>query len=50
MKGSNPRIDYALTMIEPIRNFLKQDVADETTWDDTLAQLDELLASHPFKN
>jgi len=49
-KGSNPRIDYALTMIDQIRQFQKQDISQETTWENTLAQLEELMANYPFAN
>jgi flagellum-specific ATP synthase len=49
-KGSNPRIDYALSMIDNIRAFQKQDVSEETSWEETLTGLNELLANYPFKS
>lgn len=49
-RGSNPKIDYALSMIERIREFQKQDISEAAPWEDTVEQLDDLLASYPFKN
>ncbi|MEE2828157.1 MAG: FliI/YscN family ATPase [Myxococcota bacterium] len=40
--GSNPRIDRALQMIEPIRSFLRQDIDDDAEPEGTLGRLAEL--------
>jgi len=36
---SNPRIDHALAMIEPVRSFLKQGIDEKCPFDATLARL-----------
>jgi len=41
-KGSNPVIDQAIQMIDPIREFLRQDVRERTRFDDTVAKLKAL--------
>jgi flagellum-specific ATP synthase len=43
VKGSNPKIDYACTMIEKINVFLQQDIQDRANFDDTLQQLKALF-------
>ena len=43
--GSNPRIDYALERIEPVVAFLKQDVHESATFEESQRQLQRLLAS-----
>ncbi|NMB13223.1 MAG: flagellar protein export ATPase FliI [Firmicutes bacterium] len=42
--GSNPRVDRAIASMEPIRNFLQQDVSEGTAWDTALAGLLELTS------
>lgn len=42
--GSNPRVDRAIALMEPIRNFLQQDVSEGTAWDTALAGLLELTS------
>ncbi|MEJ5228482.1 MAG: FliI/YscN family ATPase [Pseudothermotoga sp.] len=37
--GSNPQIDKAIAMIEPINNFLKQAIDEKPTYDETVKQL-----------
>ena len=45
VKGSNARIDQAIQMIDSINNYLKQDVSDKSTFDESVAKLEELLVS-----
>lgn len=42
-KGSNNNIDYAITKIDAVNNFLMQDVNDKFTMEETLSQLEELF-------
>lgn len=42
VKGSNPRIDDALAHIEPVTEFLRQDVDESAPWDDTVERLARL--------
>ncbi|HHV93181.1 MAG TPA: flagellar protein export ATPase FliI [Firmicutes bacterium] len=42
--GSNPRVDRAISLIEPIRGFLKQDIFEKSTFDDALTGLLDLTA------
>ncbi|MGJ8454004.1 FliI/YscN family ATPase [Pseudothermotoga sp. U03pept] len=37
--GSNPQIDKAIEMIEPINNFLKQAIDEKPSYDETIKQL-----------
>jgi flagellum-specific ATP synthase len=46
-KGSNPDIDAALTMIDPIRSFLRQPVAEKATLTQSFQALKKLLADKP---
>lgn len=39
VKGSNQRIDYAISMIDRIREYLRQDIEDETSGDDDILRL-----------
>jgi len=43
VNGSNPKIDYAIEMIEKINSYLKQDVDETTTFDDSVGQLAQLF-------
>lgn len=36
VKGSNPKIDYALTMIDKVNNFLRQDIYEHSEYKDTV--------------
>ncbi len=45
VNGSNPKIDYAIEMIEKINSYLKQDVDETTTFDDSVGQLAQLFES-----
>lgn len=41
--GSNPRIDYALSMIEKVKTFLRQDIGEHFSFSETLSLLEELF-------
>jgi flagellum-specific ATP synthase len=43
-KGSNPKIDYAISKIEATNDFLKQDYSQTTTLKDSLKELGMLLS------
>ena len=43
--GSNPKIDYAITMMGKINRYLKQDIDETTTFDECICQLTELFES-----
>jgi len=40
--GSNPRVDRSISLIDPIKAFLQQDIAESVAWDSALSQLLEL--------
>jgi len=42
-RGSNPRIDYAITKIDAINSFLKQDIGQKAEFADTLLKLTDIL-------
>jgi FliI/YscN family ATPase len=43
VKGSNPRIDWALEHLERVNAYLKQDMNEHTTYEETARRLVELL-------
>ena len=43
VKGSNPQIDHALSKIQNLRSFLKQDMMEKADYKDTIAKLEELI-------
>jgi len=43
VKGSNPKIDYAISMIDKLRSYLKQDMNEKITFEESLAQLKGLF-------
>ncbi|OPZ60258.1 MAG: putative ATP synthase YscN [Synergistetes bacterium ADurb.Bin520] len=43
--GSNPKIDWALANLDAVQTFLRQDVAQHSPFDVTVAQLAKLLPS-----
>ena len=45
VKGSNPRIDYAISMIDKIVDFKKQDMFENTTLEESVKKMEELLAN-----
>jgi flagellum-specific ATP synthase len=42
--GSNPGVDYAVTKIEAINRFLRQNVEDRAPFEDTMAQMRSIIA------
>ncbi len=42
-RGSNPDIDYALDMIQPVLEYLKQDVNDDGNMTESIARLERLF-------
>jgi flagellum-specific ATP synthase len=42
--GSNPKIDYAIDMIEPINQFLRQGIDEEATFETSIAALEGMMA------
>ncbi len=44
VKGSSPKIDYAIERIEPLRSFLKQKIDEKSSLDKTLGWLGEIQA------
>jgi flagellum-specific ATP synthase len=45
--GSNPKIDYAIKMIEKINRYLKQEIDETTPFDESISQLARLFESQP---
>ena len=43
VKGSNPKIDYAISMIDKLRSYLKQDMNEKITFEESLEQLKGLF-------
>lgn len=43
--GSNPKIDYAITMMDKINRYLKQDIDETNTFEDCVSQLMGLFES-----
>ena len=43
VKGSNPQIDHALSKINALRNFLKQDMREKADFDETIGKLNLLI-------
>ena len=39
VKGSNPKIDYALTKIEEVNEFLKQGTFEQVSYEETVERL-----------
>ncbi len=46
VKGSNPKIDFALSMIDRIKDYLKQDVAEDSDFDDTVIRLTNMFTNN----
>lgn len=44
VKGSNPEIDYAITMIDRVNGFLKQDIGEKIDFNQTIKQMRALFA------
>ena len=45
VKGTNPQIDHALSKINLLRSFLKQDMAEKSLYKDTVSRLNEIIAN-----
>jgi len=45
VKGSNPEIDYAITMIDRVNGFLKQDIDEKIDFHHTIGQMRALFAT-----
>jgi len=43
VKGSNPQIDHALTKIQSLRKFLKQDINEKAEYEDTINILESMI-------
>ncbi len=46
--GSNPRIDKAIELIEPVRDFLCQGLDDSTSFEDTISRMVEITRTWEF--
>jgi flagellum-specific ATP synthase len=42
-RGSNPRIDYALSMIDKVKAFLRQSIEEHFSFEETLGALGALF-------
>ncbi len=43
VNGSNPRIDHSIKMIDNVKSFLKQDIEDNISFQDSIKELDSLF-------
>lgn len=43
VSGSNPKIDYAITMFEKINAYLRQDIEETVIYEDSVGQMDRLF-------
>jgi flagellum-specific ATP synthase len=43
VEGSNPKIDYAIEMFDSITNYLRQTIEETVNFEDSIAQLEDLL-------
>jgi flagellum-specific ATP synthase len=43
VEGTNPKIDYAITMIDRINAYLRQDIGETVAFEDSVAQMDLLF-------
>jgi flagellum-specific ATP synthase len=41
--GSNPKIDFAIRMIEPVKRYLRQGIHEETSFEESIATLDSMM-------
>lgn len=46
VKGSNHKVDYSISMIDRINDYLKQDVMEESKYSDTVAKLTDLFVNN----
>jgi flagellum-specific ATP synthase len=47
VRGSNPEIDYAISMIDRVNGFLKQDIHEKIDFRQTIDQMRVLCAGTP---
>ena len=45
-KGSDPRVDEAIEYWPRIQDFMRQDLQEAVNWQDSLTELENLVASH----
>lgn len=45
--GSNPKIDYAITMFEKINAYLRQDIEETVIFEDSVGQMEKLFEPGP---
>ncbi|MHB8578603.1 MAG: flagellar protein export ATPase FliI [Ignavibacteriaceae bacterium] len=43
VKGSNPQIDHALSKINLLRNFLKQEITEKAAFEETVSRLNKII-------
>lgn len=48
-KGANPRLDYAIEVIDDLRRFLRQGIKDKVDMRSTLLEIAEIFKKHPPK-
>ncbi|WP_208558991.1 flagellar protein export ATPase FliI [Marinilactibacillus kalidii] len=48
-KGSNPIVDQAVRLNQPIKNFLKQKTTESYTFEETLDELNAVFSAHPIR-
>ncbi len=48
-KGANPRIDYAISVMDDLRAFLRQNVQEKVNMQDTLLAIARIFQRHPPK-
>lgn len=46
VKGSNPRIDYAITMIDQLYEYQKQELFEKASLDESVTRIEEILSNH----
>ncbi|MBI2606802.1 MAG: FliI/YscN family ATPase [Deltaproteobacteria bacterium] len=45
VKGSNPKLDQAIAVIERVRAFLRQDIDERSSYEESVARLESILAA-----
>ena len=45
VKGTNPKLDEAISVMDRLKQFLRQDVEDKSTFEQTTAQMESILLS-----
>ena len=50
VSGSNPKIDYAITMVDKINAYLQQYITETVAFDDSVGQMEQLFESSTTKN